>query len=85
MSHRTQLTLSDEQYATLQRISRESGLSLAELVRRAVDRTYTTASQEALAKSFGGWRGRHGDGRSYVERLRTGLAARLGETAGGAR
>ena len=40
MSHRTQITLTDEQYALLREESRRSGHGLAELVRRAVERSY---------------------------------------------
>lgn len=40
MSHRTQITLTDAQYERLQSESERTGLSMAELVRRAIDRTY---------------------------------------------
>jgi len=40
MSRRTQITLSDRQHAYLVGESARTGLSLAELVRRAVDGTY---------------------------------------------
>jgi hypothetical protein len=40
MSRRTQITLSDRQHAFLMGESLRTGLSLAELVRRAVDGTY---------------------------------------------
>jgi hypothetical protein len=40
MSRRTQITLSDRQHAFLIGESLRTGLSLAELVRRAVDGTY---------------------------------------------
>jgi hypothetical protein len=40
MSRRTQVTLSDRQHAFLVGESVRTGLSLAELVRRAVDGTY---------------------------------------------
>jgi hypothetical protein len=40
MSRRTQITLSDRQHAYLVGESTRTGLSLAELVRRAVDGTY---------------------------------------------
>jgi hypothetical protein len=40
MSRRTQITLSDSQYDLLRYEAYRSGLSLAELVRRAVDLTY---------------------------------------------
>jgi len=40
MSRRTQVTLSDRQHAFLIGESVRTGLPLAELVRRAIDRTY---------------------------------------------
>ncbi|WP_116271413.1 ribbon-helix-helix protein, CopG family [Pseudofrankia sp. BMG5.37] len=43
MTHRTQITLADDQYARLRAESRRSGLGLAKLVRRAIDHTYGTA------------------------------------------
>lgn len=59
MTHRTQITLEDEQYARLSAESAETGLSLAELVRRALDSAYprmTTAERRAaLDASFGAW------------------------------
>lgn len=44
MSHRTQITLSDEQYRLLRQRRAAEGTSLADLVRRAVDSTYGTGS-----------------------------------------
>jgi hypothetical protein len=82
MTHRTQITLTDEQYELLLEESHRTGVALAELVRRAVDRTYRKRSPEdvirALDASFGLWRD-HGDedGEAYVERMRPGMAARL--------
>jgi hypothetical protein len=55
---------------------------MSELVRRALDRTYGARGREAFTASFGAWRNRRFDGAEYVERLRTGLAARL-EGSGG--
>ena len=81
MSHRTQLTLSDEQYKRLTALARRTGVSLAELVRRAVDRAYG-ADAAALDDSFGAWKGRSFDGEQYVERLRRGLRRRLEERDG---
>jgi hypothetical protein len=82
MSHRTQITLTDEQYETLRRESDRTGVSLAELVRRAVARAYGAperASQAALEESFGAWQDRDFDGAEYVERIRRpGLGRRLG-------
>lgn len=82
MAHRTQITLTEEQYARLLTISGDTGLSLSELVRRALDRTYATGGLRDLEASFRAWRGRDIDGAGYVERLRTGLAGRLEEAGG---
>jgi hypothetical protein len=81
MSHRTQITLTDEQYDQLRRESRRSGLGLAELVRQALDSCYGAANGEALAQglreSFGAWTDRDVDGATYVDQLRRGMAERL--------
>jgi hypothetical protein len=81
MTHRTQITLTDEQYERLRDESRRSGLGLAELVRRAIDRVYGSIRPEetlrALDASFGSWADRADDGASYVEGLRRGMARRL--------
>lgn len=80
MTHRTQVTLEDEQYQRLLAHSARTGLSLAELVRRALDRTYgSTAAeiQRALDESRGSWAHRDLDGAAYVDSLRRGLASRL--------
>ncbi len=85
MSHRTQITLEDDQYARLQRESRETGLGLAELVRRALDQVYGASSTEqferSLARSFGAWSEREGsgdlDGAEFVEELRQGRSDRF--------
>jgi hypothetical protein len=83
MSHRTQITLTDEQYERLRAESQETGLGLAELVRRAVDRTYGAADRDALRAalddSFGSWSGEE-DGAGYVDALRRGMEHRLTET-----
>ncbi len=72
---RTQITLSDDQYATLKRRSREEGLSLAELVRRAVVQAYPEADGPRAAaivrRTAGAWEDRDGrDGAAIVEELR---------------
>lgn len=81
MSHRTQITLTDGQYATLKREAERTGVSLAELVRRAVSAAYSLAREEdaerVLAATTGRWRGRKIDGADYVERLRPGMKHRL--------
>jgi len=40
MAHRMQITLDDRQYERLNREAQRTGASLAELIRRAVDRAY---------------------------------------------
>jgi len=40
MAHRMQITLDDRQYERLRAEAERTGASLAELIRRAVDRTY---------------------------------------------
>jgi hypothetical protein len=81
MSHRTQITLEDEQYARLLAESGRTGLGLAELVRRALDSTYGSDSVEArrsaLEVSFGAWSGLETSGEEYVARLRHGLGRRM--------
>lgn len=81
MSHRTQITLTDRQYAVLKRESERTGLGLAELVRRALAASYDARDRlddDALDESFGAWRDRDFDGAAYVEELRPGLGRRLG-------
>lgn len=81
MSHRTQITLTNEQYGRLLAESDRTGLPLAELVRRALNQTYGALDPSeilfALDESFGSWTDRDFDGSEYVEALRPGLAARL--------
>lgn len=82
MGHRTQITLTDDQYEALRRESARTGLSLAELVRRALSANRTAGGPEgarALQASFGCWADRELDGAAYVERLRPGLGQRLPE------
>ena len=81
MSHRTQITLEDEQYDRLRAESRRTGLGLAELVRRALDATYGGLSDadrvERLDLSFGSWTDLQMSGEDYVDNLRGGLGDRL--------
>lgn len=83
MSHRTQITLTDEQYARLRTESERTGVGLAELVRRAVDRSYGSTLHDAivdgLETSFAAWTGQGEDGAAYVEGLRRGMARRLAD------
>jgi hypothetical protein len=59
MSRRTQITLTDRQHAFLRDESWRTGLPLAELVRRAVDKTYRPHSRptvRGLEVSLAVWR-----------------------------
>lgn len=77
MSHRTQITLTDEQYVRLLDESSRTGISIAALVRRAIDSSYRAPAKYdallALERSFGSWQGRDFDGREYAAKLRRGL------------
>jgi Ribbon-helix-helix domain len=79
MSHRTQITLTDEQYDRLRVTSASTGLGLAELVRRALDQSYGMTSRrdllDALDGAFGSWAGRD-SGAAYVDALRRGMGRR---------
>ena len=85
MSHRTQVTLTHKQYARLREESRRSGHGIAELIRRAVERSYGTSPtaevSSALDASFGSWDDRDFDGASYVDGLRRGTSRRLTDLA----
>ena len=78
--HRTQVLLEEHQYQRLRTVAAESGRSIGELVRRAIDESYgersAAALQGALAASHGAWADRDIDGAEYVEILRPGLDAR---------
>ena len=78
MSHRAEITLTDEQYARLRQEAQRTGLSLAELVRRAIDdrdeqALSTEERLQALADSFGAWQDRAFDGEQYVDAVRHGI------------
>ncbi len=74
MSRRTQITLTDGQYARLKQESEHTGLGLAELVRRALTTAYGSPGreeiEEALSVSFGRRQDRELDGAAYVDTLR---------------
>lgn len=79
MGVRTQITLSESQYARLKRESERTGASMAELIRVAVDAEYGLTREEklgALEASFGSCPDLP-DGALYVEKLRPGLGRRL--------
>jgi hypothetical protein len=79
--HRTQVTLTDAQYVRLRGESARSGLSLAELVRRALDERYEAVSTpdrlRLLDSAFGAWTQREESGAEFVQRVRSGSARRL--------
>jgi hypothetical protein len=88
MSHRTQITLEDQQYERLLAEASRTGLGLAELVRRAVDFVYPTAATvqlklDALDESFGAWveddDADGGDRAAYLDSMRPGLGERLAD------
>lgn len=84
MSHRTQITLTDEQYERLRHESDRTGLGLAELVRRALARAYGPANGEELVglldATHGSWKDRNEDGAAYVDGIRRGMGRRLAQT-----
>lgn len=88
MSHRTQITLTDEQYALLRAEAEQTGLTVADLVRRAVDTSYRATDREkrlaAIEAGFGAWgdEAHAEDGAAYVERIRPGIAKRLADANG---
>lgn len=83
--HRTQITLTDGQYARLRDESSKTGRSLAELVRRALDERYGGVSDaerlRLLESAFGAWGERPESGAAFVERVRSGTARRLRSSA----
>ncbi|MGH2761764.1 MAG: ribbon-helix-helix protein, CopG family [Thermoleophilaceae bacterium] len=83
--HRTQITLTDAQYARLRDESARTGRSLAELIRRALDERYAPLSdadrRRLLESAFGAWAERQETGAEYVERIRSGTRRRVGRGA----
>ena len=73
--------LGSDELELLDRVSRLTGASRSELVRRAVRTTFgerTTADKlRALEASAGSWRGRPYTGSEYVDSIRTDLDERL--------
>jgi len=83
--HRTQITLTDAQYARLRDESTRTGLSLAELIRRTLDAQYGSLPDaerlRLLDSAFGAWAGHDEAGAEYVERVRSGTRRRLQRTS----
>lgn len=72
---RTQISLTAPQKRALDERSQETGLSLSELVRRALDSCYgpscdAEADIAAIRSAAGAWRDRDFTGEEYIERLR---------------
>ena len=81
---RTQVYLGSEELELLDRVSRETGASRSELIRRAVHTAFGETAQEerlqALRRSAGAWRGLQITGQEYVDEFRGGdLNKRLSE------
>ncbi len=78
---RTQVYLTDEELALLDRARRTSGASRSELIRRAVRATFGGSSREeriaALDRGVGIWRDRSLSGAEYVDAIRGDLNQRL--------
>ena len=75
MSRRFHVTLSDDQYAYLSLASERTSLSVAELVRRAIDEKYP-ASASSARRPIGSSRSRSGAGRAVRGRGADGLRRR---------
>jgi len=74
---RTQIYLTREQAAALDREARRAGTTRSHLIREAIADRYGRAPDrdriaKALRASAGAWADRREDGKAYVERLRTG-------------
>lgn len=83
MAHRMQITLTDEQYDRLRRRSEETGVSIAELIRRRIDerpgRPTLEQRLQAVRDTAGAWAGEpdaNESGAEYVDRLRIGFDER---------
>ena len=78
---RTQIYLTEELDAVLERVARATGVTKSQLIRDAIEEKFlrTAGPSEllrALGSSAGSWRRRE-TGEAYVDRLRTGRLARL--------
>ena len=74
---RTQIYLSGEQAAALDREARRRGQTRSHLIREAIDRVYLSEPSieevlAALEASAGAWKDRSESGEEYVDRIRSG-------------
>ena len=71
---RTQVYLGEEELELLDRVSRETGASRSELIRRAVQASFGREDKDArlsaLRASAGSWGGRRRTGAEYVDAMR---------------
>ncbi len=85
-SKKTQIYVSEEQWSELVRESKLRGVSIAELIREAIDASFaydessTVMFDKALEKSASAWKTRKdiADGVNYVDDLRAGWKTREG-------
>ena len=73
---RTQIYLSREQAAALDRHAKRIGTTRSHLIREAIDRTYLLTDDRdhvlaGLQAAAGAWKGRTEDGAAYVNRIRS--------------
>jgi len=83
---RTQIYLTAEEIEVLEREKEATGVSVSELIRRAIDRQYlgrgplTKADRlRIVEETAGAWKGRTETGAEYVKRIRGGRLRRLYE------
>lgn len=78
---RTQVYLGDDELSLLDRVSKATGASRSELIRRAVRESLGAGGKEdrrlALRASAGSWKGRRFTGAEYVDAIRGDLDERL--------
>lgn len=78
---RTQVYLGEDELELLDRVSRSTGASRSELIRRAIRNTFGARTKgeklRALEASAGSWRGRRFTGADYVDAIRGDLDERL--------
>lgn len=78
---RTQIYLGEQELELLDRVTRATGASRSELIRRAVRSAYgeksVAAKLCALDASAGSWTERHLSGTEYVDAIRGDLSERL--------
>lgn len=81
-TERTQIYLTEDDLALLEREANRSGASRSELIRRAIRARYRDVDlpsrREALRQSAGAWADREFTGESYVDAIREDLDDRLG-------